>query len=96
MTASEDTKEGYRKRAEAGAIPREVYEHILDMPGPEFVPPSVVYLASDYGAKINGCVFSCAGGKIALESVPDETHAIYKDFSPNSNYRWSYSFYERS
>lgn len=80
MTLSEDIKQGFKKRLEAGLISQERYEEILDMPGPEFVPPMYVYLASDYASDINGTVFSCSGGKIAINSEPVEALGIYKDY----------------
>ena len=80
MTMSEDTKEGYKKKVEAGWVTKEAYERFTSMPGPEFNAPMVVYLASDYGANINGSVFSCGGGKIAVQSVAEEIHGIYKDY----------------
>ena len=48
-------------------------------PGPEFVPPLVVYLASEHGAPVNGKVFYSGGGRIAIFSVPEEIRRIYKD-----------------
>ncbi len=80
MTMSDEVKEGMRKRMEKGIISKEAYEKFLDQPPPEFVAPIVVYLASDYGAKINGVVIGCGGGKISLHSVPEEVRAIYKDY----------------
>jgi NAD(P)-dependent dehydrogenase (short-subunit alcohol dehydrogenase family) len=49
-------------------------------PPPEFVVPGVIYLASDYGASINGVVLGSAGGKLSIYSVPDEVRSIYKDY----------------
>ncbi|MFC1945845.1 SDR family NAD(P)-dependent oxidoreductase [Chloroflexota bacterium] len=80
MTMSEDIKQGFKKRLEAGLISQERYEEILDMPGPEYVPPMYVYLASDHSADINGTVFSCSGGKVAINSEPVEAIAIIKDY----------------
>ena len=80
MTMTEDVKQGMAKRVEAGTMSREAYEQFIEMPGPEFVAPVVVYLASDYGAKINGCVIGAAGGKVSVHNVAEETHAIYKDY----------------
>ena len=79
MTLNEEVKAGFRKRLEAGLITRERYEDLMDMPGPELVPPVVVYLASDYGANINGSVLGCGGGRVALYSEPVEVRGIYKD-----------------
>ncbi len=83
MTLTDEVKEGFKKRVEKGFMSKDVYEHMISMPGPEFVPPGIVYLASDYGDKITGCVISCAGGKISIHNVAEETHAIYKDFRDN-------------
>lgn len=80
LTMAEDVKEGMRKRVETGAMSREAYEQFIDMPTAEFIPPVVVYLASDYGAKISGCVLGSGGGKISIHSVAEEVHAIYKDY----------------
>lgn len=72
--------EGIKKQLEAGQMSQEEYEIYQSLPGPEFVAPAVVYLASDYGAKINGCALGCAGGKISIHSVAEEVRAIYKDY----------------
>lgn len=46
---------------------------------PEFVPPVVVYLASDFAWNINGQVFGCGDGKVTLFSEPVEIRGIYRD-----------------
>lgn len=79
MTLSEDTLAGFKKRYEAGLMPKDQYEEMMDPPGPEFIAPIVTYLASDYGANVNGSVFGCGGGKITLHSVPEEVKGIFKD-----------------
>ena len=80
MTMTEEVKGGMKKRMEAGTMSRVVYERLDDLPSPEFIPPIVVYLASDYGAKINGYVLGCGGGKISVHGIAEEVHAIYKDY----------------
>lgn len=47
MTLSEEAKAGFQKRCETVMITRERLELMLDMPGPDFVPPIAVYLATD-------------------------------------------------
>lgn len=79
MTLTEEVKEGYRKRYEAGLITKEQYEGMGDMTGPEYVPPIVVYLASDEAANINGQLFSAAGGNIGIYSQPKVARSIRKD-----------------
>ena len=69
----------FKKVFEDGLITREHYERLVNQAGPEFVPPVVVYLASEYGARVNGRVFHAEGGKLSLFSVSEEQRAIYKD-----------------
>jgi len=80
MTLNDEVKQGFKKRFESGLISKETYEHLLDMPPPENVPPIVVYLASDESSTISGCVFGCGGGRISVHSVPMEIASIYKDY----------------
>jgi len=51
-----------------------------DITGPEYVPPIIVYLSTDYAANINGQVFPCSGGRIAITAEPVEIRGIYKDY----------------
>lgn len=78
MTLDEGVKQGMRKRLEAGLITQEQYEHLTDIPGPEFVPPIVLYLATDAAADINGQVFHAEKGHIGIYAQPEETHILYK------------------
>ena len=68
-----------RMLLEQGLISEEHHRKLFNRPGPEFVPPIVVYLASDYGANINGKVFHSEGGKLSIFSIPREKRSIYKD-----------------
>jgi NAD(P)-dependent dehydrogenase (short-subunit alcohol dehydrogenase family) len=79
MTLSEEVKEGFRKRYEAGLITKERLELMLDMPGPEFVPPILLYLCSDEAAGISGRVFGCGDGLITLYSEPEPVRILQKD-----------------
>jgi len=47
-------------------------------PGPEYVAPFICYLASDYGAKISGSVFTVGGNTVSLTSEPVSSHNITK------------------
>lgn len=69
----------FKKLLEEGLINQGHYQRLVSQPGPEFVPPIVVYLASDHGTYINGKVFHCDGGKISVFSIPEEKRSIYKD-----------------
>ncbi len=79
MTLSDEVKEGFKKRLDAGLVTKERYDEIMSIPPPEFVPPVAVYLASDHAVDINGAVLGCGGGRVALYSEPVEIRGIYKD-----------------
>ena len=80
MTLDEGVIAGMKKRLDKGIITREQYDDIMDMPGPEFVPPIAVYLATDVAANVNGQVFGAGGGRIARYLNPEDKTAIYKDY----------------
>lgn len=80
MTMDEELKAVAKKAAEAGAMTEDQYKEFLDMPGPEFVAPAVVYLATEEAANINGQVIGCGGGRVALYSEPVEIKGIYRDY----------------
>jgi 3-oxoacyl-[acyl-carrier protein] reductase len=71
--------EGIKKRVEKGIMPKEQYEEVLTMPGPEYLTPMVVYLASEAGANVNGRVFSAMGGKLSLHLEPYDEKVLWKD-----------------
>ncbi|MPZ23560.1 MAG: SDR family NAD(P)-dependent oxidoreductase [Dehalococcoidia bacterium] len=50
----------------------------MKLPGPEFVPPIVAYLASDDAWNINGAVFHVAGGELHLFHHPVPQRSIFK------------------
>ncbi len=52
---------------------------LTDIGEPEDVAPMIVYLASDAARDVTAQVYSVAGGKIALWSIPQETRAILKE-----------------
>jgi NAD(P)-dependent dehydrogenase (short-subunit alcohol dehydrogenase family) len=78
MTMTEEVKAGFKKRFEAGLISKEQYEGMVNMPGPEYIPPAAIYLASDAAANINGQVLHIERGRVAIYSEPVEVKAIYK------------------
>ena len=47
--------------------------------GPEFVSPTVVYLASDAAARVNGLVLRVGSGKIARYGHPTEVRTLYRE-----------------
>jgi len=78
MTMTEEVRAGMKKRLDNGLITKEYYNSFINMPGPEFVSPMVIYLASDAAANINGQVFHMERGRAAIYSEPVEVRAIYK------------------
>jgi len=79
LTMGPEAQAKYKRAFEAGAISREVYESLQDIPSAKFIAPMVAYLASENGAPINGCVLGCSGGKISLHSLVEEFRAVFKD-----------------
>jgi len=79
MTLDEQTKAGFQKRYDAGLITKERLDELLSIPGPEFISPIVVYLATDNASYINGQVFGCSGGQITIYSEPQMVGRIDKD-----------------
>lgn len=80
MTMTPEVKAGIDKRLATGIITQARHDELMDMPGPEFVPPIVVYLCTDEAANINGQVFGCNGGRVALFCEPVEIRGIYKNY----------------
>jgi len=78
MTMTEEVKAGIQKRLEKGLISQATYDSFIAMPGPEFVPPMVAYLASDSAADINGQVFHIEKGRVSIYSEPIEVRTVYK------------------
>jgi len=78
LTVTDEVKEGFRKRFEAGLITRERYEQVSNPPGPEFIAPLVVWLCSDAAHDVNGQNFRCVQGKIATYQEPLERSALLK------------------
>jgi len=78
LTLTKEVIEGAKKQYEAGLMSKEFYETTINMPGPEYVAPILVYLASEKAANINGQVFHIKKGKIAIYSDPVEKFVLYK------------------
>lgn len=78
MTLTPEVIAGAKKQFEMGIVSKEFYETAVNMPGPEYVAPLFVYLASDKADNINGRVFHITKGKMAIYHEPIEQYAIYK------------------
>ncbi len=79
MTLTPEVLAGIKKRLEAGVITRERYEELTHMPGPEFIAPLAVFLASDAAADLNGQVVGAFGGKVYLYSEPVPMKELIKE-----------------
>lgn len=80
MTMNDKVKAGWKMRMEKGIITKDRYEELMSMPGPEYIPPAAVFLATDAAADINGQVIGCGGGRVSIYSEPVDLRAIYKDY----------------
>ncbi|MCX5999984.1 MAG: hypothetical protein NTU41_10460, partial [Chloroflexi bacterium] len=52
---------------------------LMGLPGPEFVAPFYIYLATDEAAGINGRTFRVGAGQVALLADPFDLKLIQKD-----------------
>ncbi len=80
MNMSPDVIANYKKMLESKIITQEIYDEMMNMPGPEYLAPVVAYLATDQAAGITGKVIACGGGRVALYSEPIISRAIFKDY----------------
>jgi NAD(P)-dependent dehydrogenase (short-subunit alcohol dehydrogenase family) len=92
MTLTPEVIASAKKQFEMGVISKEFYETSINMPGPEFIPPLLVYLASDKAANINGQIFHVKKGKIAIYNEPEEKIAI---FTNDNNGLWTFEELEK-
>jgi NAD(P)-dependent dehydrogenase (short-subunit alcohol dehydrogenase family) len=63
----------------AGIIDRQIYEDSVAPPGPEEIPPIVLYLATDQAENVSGRVFGASRGRVTLYSDPKEEVGIFKE-----------------
>jgi NAD(P)-dependent dehydrogenase (short-subunit alcohol dehydrogenase family) len=87
MTLDEEVKAKFKKQLDSGEITGERYEELVNMPGPEFVAPAVVYLATDAAADVNGLVVRSAGGTVGIYSGPTIIKTIHKEHRKGE--RWT-------
>jgi NAD(P)-dependent dehydrogenase (short-subunit alcohol dehydrogenase family) len=78
MSMNEGAIAGFKKRLDAGLITKEYYDQLMAMPGPQYVPPMITYLATEEAKDINGQVFHAEKGRMGIYSEPIEVKSIYK------------------
>ncbi|MFN0071668.1 MAG: SDR family NAD(P)-dependent oxidoreductase [Chloroflexota bacterium] len=79
LTRSSANTQDYHDYVTAAGLQRNKPADEANRPEPEFVPPMVVYLATDLAPEVTGCVFRVGAGKIGLYSHPSEIRSIYRD-----------------
>lgn len=80
MNMNDDVIANYKKMLENGVMTQEIYDEMMNMPGPEYLAPVVAYLATDQAAGITGKVIACGGGRMAIYSEPTIARALFKDY----------------
>ena len=66
LTSSEELKASFHRWFKSGALPKEVYNKLLNPPPPEKIPPFIIYLCTDEAAGITGEVFNVEGQEILM------------------------------
>jgi NAD(P)-dependent dehydrogenase (short-subunit alcohol dehydrogenase family) len=79
FTRAYATAGAYETHMAAAGLAQKKPADEANRPGPEFVPPMIVYLAAQLAPEVTGCVFRTGAGKIGLYSHPSEVRAIYRD-----------------
>ncbi|MCG8381877.1 MAG: SDR family NAD(P)-dependent oxidoreductase [Gammaproteobacteria bacterium] len=78
MTMNDKVIEGMKRRYESGLITKEFLDKVLDMPGPEFIPPIIAYLATDAAKDVNSQIFHAERGMIHTYQEPVMYRALTK------------------
>ena len=78
MTVNDKVIEGMKRRLDNGLITQAQYDNFMAMPGPEFVAPMVVYLATEQAGDVNGQLFHAERSKIHTYFYGEENRSIYK------------------
>jgi NAD(P)-dependent dehydrogenase (short-subunit alcohol dehydrogenase family) len=72
-------RNNWEKLYKAGLITKQIFEESSDPPGPEHVPATILFLATDEAAVFNGQVVGASRGRVAVYSWPTEVRGVYKD-----------------
>ncbi len=75
MMGDDESIARYTRLYKEGRITKSYYDTVVNPPGPETVPPLLLYLCTDAAADITGHLFRIIGGHIAHCWLPlDRTH----------------------
>jgi len=72
----------HKKRFEDGFSSEREFKQLTNAPGPETVPPLVVYLCSDKAAHINAKIFMVCGNEISICEIKADSRVICREGSP--------------
>lgn len=86
MTVTPEVRAGWVKRHEAGLITKTQLDALLNMPGPEWIPAMVCYLATDEAANINGQVFHVEAQRVSIYSEPVEIKSIFRNYEKDGKW----------
>lgn len=78
LSSGQRYEEHIRTLQARGLLSESQAKYALNPPEPRFVPPLIVYLASDDASHITGQVFTVAGGHIGLFLEPKEVTLMYR------------------
>ncbi len=87
ITMNDAVRAKFKRQYEEGILTKQVYEERINMPGPEYVAPIVVYLCSDAAANVNALSFRAAGGTVGIYSEPALVKTMHKDHRKGE--KWS-------
>lgn len=79
MTVNPEDMARYKRKYESGVFSKTLYETMVNLPGPEIVPPLLVYLSTDEAAHINGQLFDIRQNSISIYSEPVRQNTIRKE-----------------
>jgi 3-oxoacyl-[acyl-carrier protein] reductase len=66
LTSNEELMASFHRWFRSGALPKELYNKLLNPPPPEKIPPFIIYLCTDEAAGITGEVFNVEGQEILM------------------------------
>ena len=82
MTINDEVRRARELRKQQGIQREDRGVAQIEELDPDDVAPMVVYLASETAGGVNGQVFLCLGGQVALVSQPRPVRTLYKPGSP--------------
>src|SRR5690242_5420023 len=82
MTVNDEVRRARQLRKQQGIQREDRGVAQIEELDPDDIAPMVVYLASEVAGGVNGQIFLCLGGQVALVSQPRPVRTLYKSGSP--------------